>query len=167
MKDNEVLASTKEVAKLLEVSDRRVRQLLDKERILGAKKIGGVWIIPLYGGMPVIERRHKGPKARWVAKAEQRPPLMCIHVNQHFLRYNANHLDEEPVPIFAIEKEGDPKNKVYSKTVVFHGLSKLVHKPDPKCGLKCGAKAWIQTYEPLELSNVTTHAAILAELASR
>lgn len=167
MNGDRVWVGTAEVAELMGVTERRVRQILCEERILGAYKVSGVWIIPLYAGMPVIVRRNKGPKARWVPKTRHQPPLMCIHVNQKFLHYNAKHPDREPVPIFAIEKYGNPKDKVYASRVVFHGPSELVHEPYPGCGLKCGSKAWIQTREPLELSDRTTHAAILAEIASR
>ena len=107
-----------------------------------------MWIIPLFAGMPIIEPRQKGPKPRW--KTPRRPPQVRVHVNQTFLRHNKKHPDKDPLPIFAIETYNE---KIYAEGVMFNGPSELVYQPDKKLG--CGAVAWVETYESLELLGKT------------
>jgi hypothetical protein len=42
----ETLVGTRDAAKILKVTDARVRQLLAEERIVGAQLVSGVWLIP-------------------------------------------------------------------------------------------------------------------------
>lgn len=65
------LVGTKEAAKLMGVSEARVRCLAGQGRIKDAYKIGNSWAIPLYKGMPVISKGARGPKPKW--KTRDRP----------------------------------------------------------------------------------------------
>ena len=139
---------TAEVAKLLGVSRQRVCDYLRADRIHGAYKLHSrLWLIPLFAGAPMIKRCEKGPKPKW--KTPQRPAVTQIHVNQRFLRYNKAH-PENPVPIFAV---GDYKSKLYAEGVIFNGMSRLVHQGDRQ--LQCGARAWEETYEPVDFVGKT------------
>ena len=141
--------TTAQVAKLLGVTPQCVRGYLRAGRVRGAYKVHRqMWIIPLFSGMPIIESCRKGPKPRW--KTPRRPPKVRVHVNQTFLRHNKKHPDKEPLPIFAIETY---KEKIYAEGVRFNGISELVYRPDK--GLGCGAVAWVQTYDSLELLGKT------------
>lgn len=64
----EGMISAKEAAKLLGVSDRRIRVLCEEGRIPGAKKVGGAgWILPDKPKVVALERRRAG-KLRMVEK---------------------------------------------------------------------------------------------------
>ncbi|NEO31627.1 MAG: helix-turn-helix domain-containing protein [Symploca sp. SIO3C6] len=80
-----MIVGTAQAADLLGISTARVRLLLKQGRIQGAYKIGRFWVIPLFDGMPVISKGHRGPKARWQRK---RHPLTFIHANQHAIHQN-------------------------------------------------------------------------------
>ena len=139
---------TKQVAKILGVSQKRVGDYLRAGRVHGAYKVHSkMWLIPLFAGAPIIKRCSKGPKPKW--SVPRRPPLQKIHVNQEFLRYNTNH-PEKAVPIFAIEGY---EGKVYAEGVIFNGMSQLVHNPHRHLG--CGAYAWEETKEPVSLVGST------------
>jgi hypothetical protein len=56
---------TTEAASLLGICPQRVRQLLKGGRIEGAKKVGGVWEIPLYDGKPRVTDGSRGPKSKF------------------------------------------------------------------------------------------------------
>ena len=65
----EKYVSTTEAAKLLEISPRRLRTLLAEGRVFGAYKSGKLWFIPLYNGLPTIERRSsKKQQGTWRTK---------------------------------------------------------------------------------------------------
>ena len=63
-----MFVGTTEAANALGVKPQRVRLLLKQGRIQGAKKVGKVWIIPLYKGMPRISKGKRGPKPRWQSR---------------------------------------------------------------------------------------------------
>jgi excisionase family DNA binding protein len=48
-----MFVGTNEAAYLLGISCPRVRQLLQEGRIKGSQKVGRVWKIPLFNGMPL------------------------------------------------------------------------------------------------------------------
>ena len=54
------IVGTTEAAFLLNISVSRVKVLLQQNRIKGAIKKGRVWKIPLYQGIPKVERRGRG-----------------------------------------------------------------------------------------------------------
>ena len=56
---------TKEATFRLGISPQRVRQLLKNNRIKGAQKIDGTWVIPVENGIPKIQECKKGPKGTW------------------------------------------------------------------------------------------------------
>ena len=51
-----------EAAKLLGVTPARIRQYLSKDRIVGAYKVGPVWMVPLYLGIPEVISKTRGPR---------------------------------------------------------------------------------------------------------
>jgi hypothetical protein len=66
-----------------------------------------------------------------------------IHVNQHIIKSNRIHKENEPV---VTVKQG--KTNTYGHEVSIDGPSKIVYSPDKP--LSCGARVWIETE-----SNVT------------
>jgi len=66
-----------------------------------------------------------------------------IHVNQHIIKSNRIHKENEPV---LTVKQG--KTNTYGHEVSIDGPSKIVYSPDKP--LSCGARVWIETE-----SNVT------------
>jgi len=71
-----------------------------------------------------------------------------LHVNQHVIRRNrfiSNPLEHEP-PITVKQS----KSNRYCHSVTIHGPSNIVYSPDKP--LSCGAKVWIETESPVELS---------------
>lgn len=62
-----------------------------------------------------------------------------IHINQHNIRHNAKHPDEQrPVVTVKTYKENKKCNRVR-----ILGPSELVYSPDKP--LSCGAKVWVET----------------------
>lgn len=59
------MVGTVEAAYLLGISCQRVRQLLKAGRIVGALKVGRFWQIPLFDGMPKVEKMERGTKGTW------------------------------------------------------------------------------------------------------
>ena len=73
-----------------------------------------------------------------------RPILKRIHVNQHIIRSNKKHNLNEPVITVKSSKSNN-----YAHEVEIKGPSKVIYSPDKP--LSCGAKVWIETYEPVEI----------------
>lgn len=67
-----------------------------------------------------------------------------IHVNQHVIRANLKHGENNPV---LTVKSG--KTNRYAHEVVIDGPSKVVHSPDKP--LSCGARVWIETESEVTL----------------
>jgi hypothetical protein len=61
-----------------------------------------------------------------------------IHVNQHVIKSNRKHNENEPV---LTVKQGS-KN-TYGHEVIIDGPSRIVYSPDKP--LSCGARVWIET----------------------
>ena len=58
--------SAAEAAELLGISPQRMRDLLQKNRVQGARKIYRVWVVPVFeDGKPRISSGKRGPKATW------------------------------------------------------------------------------------------------------
>ena len=60
-----MIVGTTEAAKILNISTGRLRVLLMEGRVEGAYKSGKMWLMPLFNGKPIIQRRKKGPAPRW------------------------------------------------------------------------------------------------------
>jgi hypothetical protein len=86
---------TTQAAFLLGISSARVRILLAQGRIKKAKKIGRVWVIPVFKGIPKITNCRKGPIGTWKKRPRQKPTL--IHVNKPRIDRNRKQKTEEPV----------------------------------------------------------------------
>ena len=56
---------TTQAASLLEISPRRLRQLLQQGRVKGAYKTGKYWLIPLYNGLPQVIKAKRGRAGTW------------------------------------------------------------------------------------------------------
>jgi hypothetical protein len=126
---------TTEAAYLLGICPQRVRQLLCEGRIIGAKKVGRYWRIPIFKGMPKIKPGTRGPKSKW-RKLPQLTPTI-VHVNQNILKQNRCHQTNKP-PI--IVKSGSKIN--YYHQVQIAGSSQLVYRPEAR---KCnGATLWLE-----------------------
>ena len=61
-----------------------------------------------------------------------------IHVNQHIIKSNRKHSENEPV---LTVKQGS-KN-TYGHEVIIDGPSRIVYSPEKP--LSCGARVWIET----------------------
>ncbi len=68
-----------------------------------------------------------------------------IHVNQHVIR--ANRKKGENNPVLTVKTY---KGNTYAHEVTINGPSKIIHSPDKP--LKCGARVWIETESPVEIT---------------
>ena len=68
-----------------------------------------------------------------------------IHVNQHVIRANGKS-GERNAPLTVKTY----KSNTYAHSVEINGPSRVVYSPDKP--LSCGAKVWIETYAPVEIS---------------
>jgi hypothetical protein len=130
-----MLVGTTEAAFLLGLCCQRVRQLLQAGRIVGALKVGRLWRIPLFNGMPKVKECSRGVKGTWRKRRQQATSV--IHV-------------------FKQKLEGDRKNNTYSPAIVLRqgtrtsychsaaieGASRIVYQPHNP--LPCGARLWIE-----------------------
>ena len=65
-----------------------------------------------------------------------------IHINMHNIRYNKKYNAKKPVITVKTSKEN-----VYGHKVKILGGSDVIYSPDKP--LNCGAKVWIETYNPV------------------
>ena len=130
-----MMIGTIEAARLLKICAQRVRQLLYEGRIVGAKKIGRFWHIPLFNGMPKVKKGSRGPKSTWRKRICQIPTI--IHVNQQKIKNNTTNGTKEPVIII---RSGS--KHVYASNVEIHGSCRIFYRPHNK--LNCGARLWIE-----------------------
>ena len=65
-----------------------------------------------------------------------------IHINMHNIRYNKKHYAKKPVITVKTSKEN-----VYGHRVKILGGSDVIYSPDKP--LSCGARVWIETYNPV------------------
>jgi hypothetical protein len=126
---------TTQAAFLLGISSARVRMLLSQGRIERSKKIGRVWVIPLFKGMPKVTNRHKGPVGTWKKRLRQKPTL--IHVNKPLLDRNRKQGTEEPVITI---RSGERLTRCH--VVDIQGSCRVVYQPDRPLG--CGAIVWVE-----------------------
>jgi hypothetical protein len=71
--------------------------------------------------------------------------LKRIHINMHKIKANAKNGTNEPV---ITVKTG--KKNIYAHTVKILGGSDIVYRPDKP--LSCGARVWIETYNPVVIN---------------
>ncbi len=130
-----MMIGTVEAAHLLKVCVQRVRRLLKEGRIIGAKKVGRFWQIPLSNGIPKVTEGSRGPKGTWRKRTPQ--ALTLIHVNQHRIRSNSNNATN--IPVIKVISGNYTR---YYHDLEITGSCKVVYRPNN--GLGCGAKVWIE-----------------------
>lgn len=140
---------TTEAAFLLNISVQRLRQLLIQERIKGARKVGRMWLIPLFGKMPKVIEGKRGPQGTW------RKRLSCtktqIYINRNVVRKNREHKTNDPTII--LRRGNEVK---YYHQIRIKGESMIVYHPDSRN--RSGAVVWIEAdpttiIEPLIFAN--------------
>ncbi len=132
---------TTEAANLLGVSPSRIRYLLKQGRIKGAYKIGKIWVIPLFNGIPIITEGSRGPKAKWY----RRPVgITRIHVNGQAIGRNKEGTVPEPV-ISVKSSQGNTSGY----QVNINGPSWIIYRPQKP--INGGAKVWVETYADVEV----------------
>jgi len=65
-----------------------------------------------------------------------------IHVNQHVIKANRKHGEDNPVLTCKTYKDN-----VYAHEVYVEGPCRIVYRPDKP--LSCGAHVWIETEAPI------------------
>ena len=90
-----MIVGTTDAAKILNISTGRLRILLIAGRVEGAYKSGKMWLIPLFNGKPIIQRRKRGPAPRW--RNPRKPAKTIVHVNTHKIKENQKHNLQQPV----------------------------------------------------------------------
>ena len=68
--------------------------------------------------------------------------LKRIHINMHKIRANKKNGTKEPVITIKTSKKN-----IYAHTVKILGGSDIIYSPDKP--LNCGARVWIETYNPV------------------
>ncbi len=137
-----------EAAFMLGIPDARVHRLLGQGWIQGAIKQGGVWMIPLYDGMPVVIAGCQGPKGTWYKHPRQ--VETHIVVNRTTIGLNTQEKkNDSPIVV----KLGKHSHKCHELDI--NGSCRLVYMPH-KTG-PCSACAWIE---------VTAHVLLLTRMFS-
>ena len=77
---------TTKAASLLNISSRRLRQLLQQGRVQGAYKSDRFWLIPLYNGLPQITKAKRGQAGTW--KTGKQPTKTIVHINSNIIKQN-------------------------------------------------------------------------------
>lgn len=130
-----MMIGTTQAARLLKICTQRVRQLLYEGRIVGAKKVGRFWQIPVFKGMPKIKVGKRGPKGTWRKRLSS--ALTRIHVNSQKIKSNNNNGTYEPVIVVRSGSE-----KIEAHHVKINGSCEVVYRPYHP--LDCGSKLWIE-----------------------
>lgn len=134
----ETMIGTKEAAKRLNISQRRLVALIKKGRVHGAYKVGNSWVIPLVNGEPVIKESKHGPQPKW-KRTKRLPALTHIYVNRQFI--GQQDIRGDYVPVISVKNGGDNK---YSSRVVIPGPCEIIYDyENSNCG---GATIWIESY---------------------
>jgi hypothetical protein len=126
---------TTQAAFLLGISSARVRILLAQGRIKKAKKVGRVWVIPLFKKMPKVTNCHKGPIGTWKKRTRHKPTL--IHVNKPQIDRNRKQETQEPVITI---RSGARTSRCHIAEI--QGSCRVIYQPDRP--LACGATVWIE-----------------------
>lgn len=75
--------------------------------------------------------------------------LKRIHVNQHKIRSNKKHGENEPVLTCKTSKSNDYGHEVVIYDNNGKEAARVIYRPDKP--LSCGAKVWIETYNEIEV----------------
>lgn len=129
------MVGTTEVACLLKVCVQRVRCLLKEGRIIGAKKEGRFWKIPLFKGMPKVEEGSRGPKSTWRKRCSEISTKICV--NSHVIKSNKKEKENEPVLRVQQGSRID-----YCHEFEFFGRCRVIYRPNNPLG--CGAQVWVE-----------------------
>ncbi len=130
-----MIVGTTEAAKILNISTSRMRFLLISRRVEGAYKTGRTWLIPLFGGKPIIHKGKRGPAPKW--RNPRKPAKTIIHVNTQKIKQNQKYGLQEPVITI---KKGNTNR--YAREVEIPGGCRIVYSPDRPF---CGARVWIES----------------------
>ena len=131
-----MIVGTTQAAQILKISTPRLRILLIAGRVKGAYKTGKMWLIPLFGGKPIVSRGSRGPAPRW--RNGRVPAKTIVHVNSRKIQQNCKNQEREPV---ITVKKG--RSNIYGYEVEIPGGCRIVYRPDKPF---CGAKVWIETF---------------------
>lgn len=126
---------TSEAACLLKICVQGVRRLLLEGRIIGAKKEGGCWQIPLFNGMPKIQEGSRGPKGTWRKRATETSTKICV--NSHKIKSNKKQKKNEPV----LRVQQGSKIDYCHEFEIF-GRCRVIYRPNNPLG--CGAQVWVE-----------------------
>lgn len=141
-----MIVGTTQAANILRISTARLRVLLISGRVQGAYKTGKLWLIPLFNGKPIIERRTRGPAPRW--RNPRKPAKTIVHVSTQRIQQNLKNQEREPV---ITVKKG--RSNIYGHEVVMPGGCRVVYRPERPF---CGAKVWIETlYDVQEIVDLS------------
>ncbi len=127
---------TTKAASLLNISPRRLRQLLQQGRVKGAYKSGKFWLIPLYNSLPQVIKAKRGQAGTW--KTSKQPKKTIVHINKNNIQRNAKKSWEQREPVISIK---GTKN-TYVHQLEIPAPCRVVYQPDKP--LSCGAKVWIE-----------------------
>ncbi len=116
--------NTTQAALLLEISSRRLRQLLQQERVKGAYKAGKFWLIPLYNGLPQIIKAKRGQAGTW--KIGKQPKKTIVHINSNTIKQNIKKKRSHREPVIAIK--GTKKSYVHQLEIP--APCRIVYEPD-------------------------------------
>lgn len=134
----QTMIGTKEAAKRLNISQRRLVALINAKKVHGAFKVGNAWVIPLVNGEPVITESKHGPAPKW-KRTKKLPALTHISVNRQLI--GQQDIQGDYVPVISVKNGGDNK---YSSRVVIPGPCEIIYDYNNKnCS---GARIWIQSY---------------------
>ena len=136
-----MLVNTTVAARILGVSTTRVRMLLVQGRIVGAYKLGKVWVIPLNNGMPVVRKGTRGPSLSF--KSARVSAKSIIRINRQSIDRNHKKNQEEPV---ITVKRGNINT--YGHEVEINGPCRVVYSQDRTL---FGARVWIETFSQVEV----------------
>ncbi len=130
---------TTEAASFLEISSRRLRQLLQQGRVKGAYKSGSFWLIPLYNGLPQIIKAKRGQAGTW--KTGKLPKKTIVHINSNKIKQNIKKSREQREPVIAVR--GSNKSYVHQQEIP--APCRIIY--DPEKPLDCGARVWIEVLD--------------------
>ena len=130
-----MIVGTTEAAKILNISTGRLRILLIEGRVREAYKSGRIWLIPLFGGRPIIKKGARGPAPRW--RNPRIPAMNRLHVHTGKIKQNQKESLNQPV---ITVKKGNTNQ--YGHEVEILGACRVVYRPNNPM---CGARVWIET----------------------
>ena len=129
------MIATAEAACLLKLCEQRVRTLLGEGRIVGAKKEGRFWQIPLFKGMPKIEEGSRGPKGTWRKRTSEVSTKICV--NSHKIKSNKKNKENKPV---LRVQQGSQIDYCHEFEII--GKCRVIYRPNNP--LDCGAQVWVE-----------------------